>query len=108
VLQYRHLAVFITVIVTFLIFHPEFCHFFAHCILSFHLCDVPSPYAQLRKDLENLLFEKPSCRCEDNIKVSATLLARRYGFWLGKDKLRFVNRMFISKNYLRRTVSKCH
>lgn len=75
-LHYRHLAVFITMVVTFLTCHPEFCYFFAHCILSFHLRDVHCPYAQLREDLENLLFEIPSCRCEDNIKVSATLIAR--------------------------------
>ena len=74
-LQYRHLAVFITVIVTFLIFHPEFCNVFAHCILSFHLRDAPCPYTQLREDMENLLFEITSCRWEDNIKVSAIFLA---------------------------------
>jgi hypothetical protein len=75
VLQYRHLAVIITMIVYFFTCHPEFCNFFAHCILSSHLRDVPCPYAQLREDLRNLLFEIPSYRCEDNIQVSATFLA---------------------------------
>jgi hypothetical protein len=74
-MQYRHLAVIITVIVTFLICHPEFCSFFVHCVLSFLLLDVPCSYVQLREYLKNLLFEIPSCRCEDNIKVSVTFLA---------------------------------